>query len=808
MKPDVTLHRYRIDEFRSSSKSSRNVQFEQFEEDTYKKSAKLSAFATSETRIVHWVSSFYHRYFIELATKECFSTAWEEFANTTYEDKCDKIIISIHYKKQKLLTLTIFLTTGRIQVQGLYHNYWVEQEFPTILESIETLYKQDVAALDINPAVLKEICSRNLNNFIQFFMIDKVVEEDIVHPSISLPIPVISVEPPEPTTQVEVATPGEIASTTEAYSSTNPAENSEQPETERNKHSTSNAESEHNSNPNPLSPARLNNITAMKEVVADLESQFIEFKCSSETLTNNLEQYQTEITHLRDKQKQTENWVKSLISSYDTQIGDLLTTTNKMNEQIEKILSGNKKLTEQKTSMKVKQNQLLEEMEVLKAQNAQLTDTVKQLEERLENSSDTSSIFIDEDEQSVSESVKCSNRFEVLEIEQNRTPSISKDNRPSLTTPSQTQQIADPPADSTLHHSNDSSPKYPEQQTTHNKSTPEASIQLLCDSNAKYLDLTQLSPHQKAVSTKCYFISQAQKLIETFSTKPEIMIIHTGTNDLETSTPAKVAEDTVNLLKIASIKMPDTKILYSTLLPRNDELNIHISSINREINKRCVSLPNVHIIDNSDINQHLLYDKKHLNRKGVKYFANNLKSAIFGTPNRKRDRQRNSGFNPNQELPVQPPPRPQTSTLSQPLQQTHGINWNYNPVEQQRNYLQLPRPYLNAFNSHQVPQPLQHHRISEWNSTPRNHPPRNQYQPSNSYLPDLNSVTEFPMLPTTTLQPPRPTLLPQQVNKIMERRPPTETNARQTEQPKELNDNRKANELSELIIKLIHKLVN
>ena len=54
--------------------------------------------------------------------------------------------------------------------------------------------------------------------------------------------------------------------------------------------------------------------------------------------------------------------------------------------------------------------------------------------------------------------------------------------------------------------------------------------------------------------------------------------------------------------------------------------------INTLIEKKCSRLPNVHLIDHTNLFQHnnILHDAKHLNPYGVKLFAKNLKDIIYG----------------------------------------------------------------------------------------------------------------------------------------------------------------------------------
>jgi hypothetical protein len=95
----------------------------------------------------------------------------------------------------------------------------------------------------------------------------------------------------------------------------------------------------------------------------------------------------------------------------------------------------------------------------------------------------------------------------------------------------------------------------------------------------------------------------------------------------------KPIEDIVGLVKE---KHPEFRVIISGLLPRRDELNKNITSINNGIEKVLENKQNTSFIHHENISTEKdFYDNKHLNERGVKFFAKNIKGAYFNTKPKK-----------------------------------------------------------------------------------------------------------------------------------------------------------------------------
>ena len=107
-----------------------------------------------------------------------------------------------------------------------------------------------------------------------------------------------------------------------------------------------------------------------------------------------------------------------------------------------------------------------------------------------------------------------------------------------------------------------------------NNESDQPSLLFLCDSNGKYLRLKQLCPHHNVIYERCPTVEHAKSIlhdIDQNENSPEVIMLHTGTNDLEHIQDQKqMAQEIYRLVSLASSKFPNSRILYSLLLPRDD----------------------------------------------------------------------------------------------------------------------------------------------------------------------------------------------------------------------------------------------
>ena len=229
----------------------------------------------------------------------------------------------------------------------------------------------------------------------------------------------------------------------------------------------------------------------------------------------------------------------------------------------------------------------------------------------------------------------------------------------------------------------------PETKTDHQKSIDAETI-IICDSNSRYLKPKELCPDSTTKYIRSPTLSQARQKIESFNfTNPKNLIIHCGTNDIEQPGKNTITE-TLEIVDLVKQKHPNCKILVSSLLSRKDELNNKVPTINEELKTRLSSKTKTTYIQHTNISSADLHDKKHLNERGVKKFAKNIKAAYFNTTPEKKEM--NKKYPPrdihNQNFPqymrtqpfqfgrnnIYPPFTPIIPTPSSPPSYQHRIN--------------------------------------------------------------------------------------------------------------------------------------
>ena len=112
--------------------------------------------------------------------------------------------------------------------------------------------------------------------------------------------------------------------------------------------------------------------------------------------------------------------------------------------------------------------------------------------------------------------------------------------------------------------------------------------------------------------------------------KPQQMIIHIGTNDLTLKNPTDTIENLDNIRKLVTQHSPQTDLVFSQLLLRDDKVGLEnkVKELNRNLRDFCKAY-NLHLICHTNIDKQMLSKKKlHLNTKGTSQFAKNFKKYI------------------------------------------------------------------------------------------------------------------------------------------------------------------------------------
>lgn len=146
MDPDSSYERYRVAEFRPQDPTSLDVPYESIDLDIYKEKARCVAFMTSEKRIVNWVKVLNLRYYINSLNNRIpnYRCTWSEQPNATCASKCYKIAIHLYCsdlddQDSQIVVITVFISTGRIMVQGKCYKEWAAMEFPIMKDMVDKI---------------------------------------------------------------------------------------------------------------------------------------------------------------------------------------------------------------------------------------------------------------------------------------------------------------------------------------------------------------------------------------------------------------------------------------------------------------------------------------------------------------------------------------------------------------------------------------------------------------------------------------------------------------------------------------------
>ena len=117
--------------------------------------------------------------------------------------------------------------------------------------------------------------------------------------------------------------------------------------------------------------------------------------------------------------------------------------------------------------------------------------------------------------------------------------------------------------------------------------------------------------------------------IQTFvKRKPDMIIVHSGTNDLTNNVDTCKHMDEV--VRIVKQKLPETKIAISSVTTRKDRKNIDvkIKKVNQDL-KQIAETYKVEYISNDNVNERgLSQGKLHLNKLGLNVLTRNFLSCM------------------------------------------------------------------------------------------------------------------------------------------------------------------------------------
>ena len=344
--PSQDLNRYIVDNFHLPAAKSQNAPFESIDLTIYRPSAKCVAFSTSEDRLLLWITAFQYRYYELTGNAADYKVIWEEQDSPSSTSKCDKLIIHLvgltSTGEDQLVALTVFSTTGRIQVQGKKFEEWTKFEFPVLLNIVKSL--SDLQPLTSLPRYNDfSLFGSLLHNFFTIF--------------------------------IHFVGDGDIPAS-------NNGENDDNGSATRNRTLTELTE---DLEPLTVSPNHLKTIASIRDTLGQLEVDFTHHQIVSSGDLENIKDKIAKQDHLIKVQKQT---LDDRYSDLSSQIKSLQEMISQQSKVIRTLQDENQSL-HKKTQQITKTNQVLQESEnTLKAEINFLKEQVTALWQNTRHTSD------------------------------------------------------------------------------------------------------------------------------------------------------------------------------------------------------------------------------------------------------------------------------------------------------------------------------------------------------------------------------------------------------------------------------------
>jgi len=568
IEPDHSFERYMVDEFKEKASTSKEVPFETIDINLYSSNAKIVAFKTSEQRLRYWIEASQLRYVDYLDKQEAYRVTWEETESISQPGRSDKITISVNNTKKKLFALNIFITTGRLQIRGPTYKDWARSEFPLFMQIIKKLINSESTTTE---------CEQDL--FYYGGEIDQVDNSE-----------------------------GE--SSNESSSSDSDSE-VELQQTNKDKC-----------------------LSLLADNVSTLELKLTQTTLKLEDQIKSIRTSLEETLFIKDRIVRCENNHKANQTNLDDKLHSYDSRLEHTNKQITELSTQVKKLHDQRIALLNKQTEMNNTITTLTNENNKLKQELfilKEITQKHENALETPMNQSQDPLQDLP-SPKPTRMEQDNFIQTSNSTSIASATSSATTTDKLSSQSSkrSPPTLTTATSDQTSATNTrlidKTSQITNNSTV------LLIDSNGKFIDPKLLCPDNPVIIKHTYKLNQIKETIDEISTNPTTIVIHCGTNDLEKSPIESVTNESKNVLESTKKRFPNTHIIYSSLLPRQDQLQHQVTLVNHDMYNYCTS-NNITFVTHDHIrNSFQFNDNKHLNRHGQKFFAKNLKSAIFNTP--------------------------------------------------------------------------------------------------------------------------------------------------------------------------------
>ena len=577
---DEIQHKYVISHFKERSSKQKAVKFENIDLEVYKPSAKCAAFITSEERILHWIRTFQFRYFESLKDDENYYIEWidhENYDSSSFQE----------------IEIKIFKIDHEVSVTDVTQDSEPASDSTSFVEKSHTLLITIHIYLTTGVIMFQGYAFKFWTEkefpFLQELTNISVLKHD--------PVQKEQDEDASHTKDVEMPHDKALLQNLADALGTLPSKKVKSKAKKTNQAIVNQDNGLVNSSSTgcetPLNRKRRNSfdsisglsakrtatVSELKFVVSNLESEVTEI--------NNVLQSYPMMSFFEDKISILEDKISQIVNSSKINYQSLNERTNELEMENQSLKNENIKI----------KNELQHLRKQLQAYGKKQRDVESRGEETeaQDDKHEAPSLHI------IPDDIPIENRYSVLEEEQEKVPihATGTPNRPTAT--------PDPV-----------------------KPTECDDIVLLIDSNGKFIDPNKFSYNKRLRKIFCPTIASVTKtLSESDLGIPSHIIIHVGTNDIEHNPPDSCQSQFQEMVRLTAQKYPSSKVLISSLLKRSDDKDTLRMDLNAKLGPICVPFPNVHVVNNENIPEDYLYDKKHLKKRKIGTLVSNLKDVIF-----------------------------------------------------------------------------------------------------------------------------------------------------------------------------------
>lgn len=586
-----------------SGTKAKQLSFEIINPETYDAHARMVAFRIERERLEHWIKALHILYYDHYGKADTFTVNWYDEPNEWDMEDNKSICIDLVKHQQLLYKITLFINTGVIQAQGHYHETFTTSDFPVLKLLVNSICKsKGDTDTDNSETEVKSIETSNS---------ETEVKDSETSNSETL-IKNIETSNTSPKKNGNVESSGETCNncTTPKYRTDDTSCSLQQP---KDLNLLQNAFTDALSIMNKSQTGLLQQLgdsfckaieTSLQPLVDSLKQQLLAVQQLNENISKKERKgdTQVEVKKLQEHVKQ----LQTVNTSLQTEKFETAIEISKLQSQLE-----TDRMKRESTHIKLETN-----IRSLTEDNEKLREKLCQQKGEFENLMTDYKLLTE----------KCDSQFE-------ENLSLKSQLSSSFGIISQ-KEVA--PDDIIMTYKK---PNEDLKETTSNQEPKKPTALLLGTSNISGIRPEKLSQYVDVTKDTAYTLDEATSKIEMSETRPDVILLHTFTNDIKALTPEECLEKLEKITNLISTKWNNTKTIVSLTTPRMDK---EIHRINSEILDGLIkrkyltnSRKEVLISENTNLwhssNQILKPDRYHLSDQGTSMLAANLKNTLHSS---------------------------------------------------------------------------------------------------------------------------------------------------------------------------------